>query len=229
MRNFVLLATAFFCFISSGAEKLVFDYKKSFSKLPENFQSKSVFSTQSPAFLLDNSVENKRNVVSRSFYVFYRKHVPLFLGKTLIAKMKVRRLKGKDPLTLSFRILGIRKPVGGSRLEFDFPADGRWHDVEISCTIPAKENVVSVLMELKKRGASLNILTASPHITLDACLKDWAFLICSTMYGLVMTSIQQKQILQSMLWRLSDLIKMSKRFCSWTIILTLIRPQKRPA
>lgn len=38
-------------------------------------------------------------------------------------------------------------------------------------TIPAKENVISVLQELKRRGASLNILTASPHITLDACLK----------------------------------------------------------
>ena len=38
-------------------------------------------------------------------------------------------------------------------------------------TIPAKENVISVLKELKQQGASLNILTASPHITLDACLK----------------------------------------------------------
>ena len=38
-------------------------------------------------------------------------------------------------------------------------------------TIPAKENVIYVLKELKNRGASLNILTASPHITLDACLK----------------------------------------------------------
>lgn len=37
--------------------------------------------------------------------------------------------------------------------------------------IPAKRNVVSVLKELKRRGASLNVLTASPHITLDACLK----------------------------------------------------------
>lgn len=37
--------------------------------------------------------------------------------------------------------------------------------------IPAKENVISVLKELKNRGDSLNILTASPHITLDACLK----------------------------------------------------------
>ena len=38
-------------------------------------------------------------------------------------------------------------------------------------TIPFKENVGKVLIELKNRGASLNILTASPHITLDACLK----------------------------------------------------------
>ena len=38
-------------------------------------------------------------------------------------------------------------------------------------TIPAKPNVISVLKELKNKGASLNVLTASPHVTLDACLK----------------------------------------------------------
>lgn len=38
-------------------------------------------------------------------------------------------------------------------------------------TIPSKANVISTLTELKRRGASLNVLTASPHITLDACLK----------------------------------------------------------
>lgn len=37
--------------------------------------------------------------------------------------------------------------------------------------IPAKNNVVDTLKKLRARGASLNILTASPHITLDACLK----------------------------------------------------------
>lgn len=37
--------------------------------------------------------------------------------------------------------------------------------------IPAKDNVISVLQKLKEEGASLNVLTASPHITLDACLK----------------------------------------------------------
>ena len=38
-------------------------------------------------------------------------------------------------------------------------------------TIPAKDSVIDVLKELKANGASLNILTASPHITLDPCLK----------------------------------------------------------
>ncbi len=37
--------------------------------------------------------------------------------------------------------------------------------------IPAKNNVIKVLNKLKDNGASLNILTASPHVTLDACLK----------------------------------------------------------
>lgn len=46
----------------------------------------------------------------------------------------------------------------------DYMMDAYFH------TIPAKANVPQVLRELKSRGASLNVLTASPHITLDACL-----------------------------------------------------------
>ena len=38
-------------------------------------------------------------------------------------------------------------------------------------TIPVKEYVIPALQQLKASGASINILTASPHITLDACLK----------------------------------------------------------
>jgi len=37
--------------------------------------------------------------------------------------------------------------------------------------IPAKNNVIRVLKKLKNEGASLNVLTASPHEPLDACLK----------------------------------------------------------
>ena len=47
----------------------------------------------------------------------------------------------------------------------DYMMDAYFH------TIPAKANVPEVLQALKSRGASLNVLTASPHITLDACLK----------------------------------------------------------
>jgi HAD superfamily hydrolase (TIGR01509 family) len=47
----------------------------------------------------------------------------------------------------------------------DYMKDAYFH------TIPAKKNVEMALKELKKRGASLNVLTASPHLTLDPCLK----------------------------------------------------------
>jgi len=38
-------------------------------------------------------------------------------------------------------------------------------------TVPAKKNVISVLKTLHSQGASLNVLTASPHAMLDPCLK----------------------------------------------------------
>lgn len=41
---------------------------------------------------------------------------------------------------------------------------------EYMYNIPAKDNVKEVLIALKEQGASLNVLTASPHITLDSCL-----------------------------------------------------------
>ena len=42
---------------------------------------------------------------------------------------------------------------------------------EYAHNIPAKSNVIAVLQELKARGADLNVLTASPHTSLDPCLK----------------------------------------------------------
>ena len=38
--------------------------------------------------------------------------------------------------------------------------------------IRTKKNVIETLLALKARGASLNILTASPHVSLDPCLKN---------------------------------------------------------
>lgn len=43
--------------------------------------------------------------------------------------------------------------------------------IEYVNNIPAKENVEKVLRELKNKGAKMSILTASPHATLDPCLK----------------------------------------------------------
>lgn len=37
--------------------------------------------------------------------------------------------------------------------------------------IPAKDKVKETLLKLKEQGAVLRVLTASPHITLDPCLK----------------------------------------------------------
>ena len=42
---------------------------------------------------------------------------------------------------------------------------------EYENTIVAKKNVVETLKILKENGASLNVLTASPHVMLDPCLK----------------------------------------------------------
>ena len=47
----------------------------------------------------------------------------------------------------------------------DYMIDAYFH------TIPVKAHVPEVLRALKAQGASLNVLTASPHITLDACLR----------------------------------------------------------
>jgi len=42
---------------------------------------------------------------------------------------------------------------------------------EYTENVPAKESVIETLRELKRRGDSINVLTASPHLTLDPCLK----------------------------------------------------------
>lgn len=42
---------------------------------------------------------------------------------------------------------------------------------EYTENVPAKEGVVEALKIMKARGDSINVLTASPHVTLDPCLK----------------------------------------------------------
>lgn len=42
---------------------------------------------------------------------------------------------------------------------------------EYEHNVLAKEGVIETLKQMKERGYSLNVLTASPHLTLDPCLK----------------------------------------------------------
>ena len=42
---------------------------------------------------------------------------------------------------------------------------------EYTENVPAKEGVIETLGKMKKRGDSLNVLTASRHVALDPCLK----------------------------------------------------------
>ena len=44
--------------------------------------------------------------------------------------------------------------------------------------IPAKRNVIPVLRALQAENVELNVLTASPHITLDGCLKRLGIFEC---------------------------------------------------
>lgn len=63
------------------------------------------------------------------------------------------------------------------QLGLDLPEDEivavmkRYAADEYKNNILAKGNVISVVKRLKEKGASLNVLTASPHLMLDPCLK----------------------------------------------------------
>jgi len=61
--------------------------------------------------------------------------------------------------------------------------------------IHAKANVISTLKALKASGASLNVLTASPHITMDACLKRLGMWELFIIFGHAMTLKPPKPIL----------------------------------
>ena len=65
-----------------------------------------------------------------------------------------------------FRTLGVKESV--DELVEIMNAYARY---EYENNIPAKAFVEDVLREMKKEGCSLNVLTASPHIALDPCLK----------------------------------------------------------
>lgn len=88
-------------------------------------------------------------------------HVPY--GPELIKTITPLGLAGA---TLYFQQLGLKADCEETLAAMKKTIlDAYWHH------IPAKKNVLNVLQALRERGAELNILTASPHITMDACLK----------------------------------------------------------
>ncbi len=65
-----------------------------------------------------------------------------------------------------FRTLGVKESVDEL-----IGIMNHYARIEYENNILAKEHVAKTLFEMKKRGNSLNVLTASPHIALDPCLK----------------------------------------------------------
>ena len=65
-----------------------------------------------------------------------------------------------------FRSLGLKNPT-----EEIVALMNSYARTEYENTVGAKRGVIDTLRTLRTQGASLNILTASPHIMLDPCLK----------------------------------------------------------
>ncbi len=65
-----------------------------------------------------------------------------------------------------FRTMGIKESTDALVARMNAYALANYRE-----TIPAKAGVADTLRALAKRGASLNVLTASPHKMLDPCLK----------------------------------------------------------
>ncbi len=65
-----------------------------------------------------------------------------------------------------FRTLGVRESVD-EMIEIM----NTYARFEYENNVPAKIGVAETLREMKNKGYSLNVLTASPHLALDPCLK----------------------------------------------------------
>ena len=65
-----------------------------------------------------------------------------------------------------FRTLGVKESVD-EMIEIM----NTYARFEYENNVPAKASVAETLREMKNKGYSLNVLTASPHLALDPCLK----------------------------------------------------------
>lgn len=103
--------------------------------------------------------------------------VPTFMGT-------MRRIAAEGGIPCDDALLQKLIPLGLSGLSDHFIALGlklpkavlmervmAYMTEDYLYTIPAKAEVETTLRSLKSAGHSLNVLTASPHMTLDPCLK----------------------------------------------------------
>lgn len=104
--------------------------------------------------------------------------MPTFIGM-------MKRILDENNISYGDDLIKIITPLGykgtaiyfkeklGIKLSLEEIADlmTKYAIEEYTKSIPAKNNVIKTLKALKSRGASLNILTASPHFMLDPCLK----------------------------------------------------------
>lgn len=87
----------------------------------------------------------------------------ILYGDDIVKIITPLGLKGTAEYFISLGLNKSVEEIGKTMYEYFY--------YEYAHTIPAKENVIDTLKELKAQGHSLNVLTASPHLTLDACLK----------------------------------------------------------
>ncbi len=103
--------------------------------------------------------------------------MPIY-GSVMLRILKENNINYPDDILKTITPLGllgtadcfIKMGVKKSREEI-INTMGKYMLKEYEHNIPAKMNVKYTLQTLKNRGHDLNVLTASPHITLDACLK----------------------------------------------------------
>ena len=87
----------------------------------------------------------------------------VFYGPDIIKIITPLGLNGTAEYFINLGVAGTKEDI--MRRMGKYVLDAYYYHIQ------PKENVIAVLQELKAQGASLNVLTASPHITLDACLK----------------------------------------------------------
>ncbi|MBQ4091250.1 MAG: HAD family phosphatase [Clostridia bacterium] len=97
---------------------------------------------------------------------------------TMLRILDENGVKYESDIIKTITPLGFRKTAEyfkdmGVALSVDKMVDAmnRYAIEEYTHNIPAKEGVQATLRAMKKKGYSLNVLTASPHLTLDPCLK----------------------------------------------------------